>query len=100
MARTVVIAGFVTALLLGACLAPSGVSAIEPGSPACKRELQATSKKMQESLAVIDSVKDALAQPSVRPMRRRASSPMKSVKAPRAAKCSPSAPARCATPTT
>lgn len=59
MARTVVIAGFVTALLLGACLAPSRASAIEPGSPACKRELQATSKKMQESLAVIDIVKDA-----------------------------------------
>jgi len=59
MSRTIVIAGFVTILLSAVCLAPPTASAIEPGSAACKSELQGTRKKMQESLALIDSVKDA-----------------------------------------
>jgi hypothetical protein len=33
--------------------------AAEPGSPACKRELVTTQKKMQESLALLDSVQNA-----------------------------------------
>jgi hypothetical protein len=59
MSRTVVIVSLAAGLLAAAGLAPPSARAIEPGSAACKRELQATHKKMQESLAVIDSVKDA-----------------------------------------
>ena len=55
MSRTIVIAGLV---LSAVCLAPAAF-AIEPGSAACKSELQGTRKKMQESLSLIDSVKDA-----------------------------------------
>jgi hypothetical protein len=54
MLRTIVIAALaLTAVYL------SPASAIEPGSAACKSELQGTRKKMQESLSLIDSVKDA-----------------------------------------
>ena len=55
MSRTIVIAGLV---LSAVCLAPAAF-AIEPGSAVCKSELQGTRKKMQESLSLIDSVKDA-----------------------------------------
>jgi hypothetical protein len=55
MSRTIVIAGLV---LSAVCLAPPAF-AIEPGSAACKSELQGTRKKMQESLSLIDRVKDA-----------------------------------------
>ena len=54
MSRTIVIAGLALTALW---LAPAW--AIEPGSAACKSELQGTRKKMQESLTLIDSVKDA-----------------------------------------
>jgi hypothetical protein len=48
------------AIALSAVLSvPPRASAIEPGSAACKSELQGARKKMQESLALIDSVKDA-----------------------------------------
>jgi len=59
MSRTIVAAGLAVALLSAACLAPPTASAIEPGSAACKSELQDMHKKMQESLTLIDSVKDA-----------------------------------------
>jgi hypothetical protein len=53
-----IIAGLALALALTAVwLTPA--FAIEPGSAACKSELQGTHKKMQESLSLIDSVKDA-----------------------------------------
>lgn len=55
MSRTIIIAGLA---LTAVCLAPAAF-AIEPGSAACKSELQGTRKKMQESLSLIDSVKDA-----------------------------------------
>jgi hypothetical protein len=45
------------AVLLGVVDAPA--FAAEPGSPACKRELVATQNKMQESLALLDSVQNA-----------------------------------------
>jgi hypothetical protein len=54
MSRAIVIAGLILSSIY---LAPA--AAIEPGSAACKSELQGTRKKMQESLALIDSVKDA-----------------------------------------
>jgi len=48
------------AIALSAMLsAPQGASAIEPGSAVCKSEMQGVRKKMQESLSLIDSVKDA-----------------------------------------
>jgi hypothetical protein len=56
MSRRFVIAGLV---LSAFCLTPPMAAAIEPGSAACKSELQGTHKKMQESLSLIDSVKDA-----------------------------------------
>jgi hypothetical protein len=43
----------------GALLAPRAGLAVEPGSAECKRELQGMHKKMQESLALLDSVKEA-----------------------------------------
>jgi hypothetical protein len=59
MFRAVIVVGFVAALLAAVSFAPRRASAIESGSAACQRELQDTRKKMQESLAVIASVKDA-----------------------------------------
>jgi len=59
VSRTTVIAGLIAALLSAASFAPRNAFAIEPGSTACKSELQAMHKKMQESLNLIDSVKDA-----------------------------------------
>jgi hypothetical protein len=58
MPRTVT-AWFVAASLAAIWFAPQAVSAVEPGSAECKRELQGMHKKMQESLALIDSVKEA-----------------------------------------
>src|SRR5512147_1364424 len=40
-------------------LAPRDAAAIEPGSVACKKELQAAEKKMQESIALVDRGKAA-----------------------------------------
>jgi hypothetical protein len=48
-------------LLVGVAHSPTAVSAAEPGSPACKRELAATQKKMQESIALMDSTQGAQA---------------------------------------
>ena len=53
MPKLVVIAIVVAAS--GACLAPHSAAAIEAGSAACKRELQATQQMMQESVALVDS---------------------------------------------
>ena len=55
MSRLAVNAGFPTALLAAVCFASQGASAVEPGSAACKRELQATQQIMQESVALVDS---------------------------------------------
>jgi hypothetical protein len=59
MSRKIVIAGFVVALLSAADVAPRSALAVEPGSAACKAEMQGVKKKMQESLTLLDSVKDA-----------------------------------------
>jgi len=56
MSRTIVIAGLV---LSAVYLAPPTAAAVEPGSAACKAELQAMRKKMQQTLDLIDSVKTA-----------------------------------------
>lgn len=44
---------------MSASLAPHDAAAIEPGSAACKKELQAAEKKMQESIALVDRGKAA-----------------------------------------
>lgn len=46
---------FVAALAAAVCLAAPDASAIEVGSAACKREMQATQKMMQDSAALVDS---------------------------------------------
>ncbi len=58
MHRSIVILLAVIFLLV-AWLAPRAAAAIEPGSAACKRELEATRKKMQGSLALVRSVENA-----------------------------------------
>jgi hypothetical protein len=50
---------FATLCALLALVHGSAASAAEPGSQACKRELVATQKKMQESLALLESVQGA-----------------------------------------
>jgi hypothetical protein len=47
--------GFTAALVATVCLAPPNALAIEIGSAACKRELQATQQMMEESAALVDS---------------------------------------------
>lgn len=47
------------AILLPALVSAHGALAIEPGSAACKSEMQAVHKKKQELLALIDSVQQA-----------------------------------------
>ncbi len=69
MSRTIIIA----ALVLSAVWLAPAAFAIEPGSAACKRELQDSRKKMQESLSLIDSVKHAPGRRSARHIRRRVS---------------------------
>ena len=44
---------------MSASLAPHDATAIEPGSAACKKELQAAEKKMRESIALVDRGKAA-----------------------------------------
>ena len=57
MAKSTIIA--LALLIAAAASAPPDATAIEVGSAACKSELQAMRKKMKDSLALIDSVKDA-----------------------------------------
>ena len=54
MQKPVALALAIAALLSAACLAPHA-AAIEAGSAACKREMQAALQMMQESAAVVDS---------------------------------------------
>ncbi len=56
MTKSIIACVLVVSALLSA---PEPASAIELGSAACKSELQAMHKKMQESLNLIDSVKEA-----------------------------------------
>ncbi len=46
-------------VLVAVCIVPRSAGAIEPDSPACKREMQETRKKMVDQLALIDSVRNA-----------------------------------------
>lgn len=62
MAKVTRIVLVATALLPALCLMPRYAAAIEQNSPACKRELLETRKKMAESLTVIDRGKNASAE--------------------------------------
>jgi len=53
MSRLIVIA--IVAAASGACLMPHSAGAIEVGSAACKREMQAAQQMMRESAALVDS---------------------------------------------
>jgi len=46
-------------IAVGLAMIASPASAAEPGSPACRRELAATQNKMQESVALLNGVRDA-----------------------------------------
>jgi hypothetical protein len=57
MAKSTIVA--LAVLLAAAVSVPQAAQAIEPGSAACKRELQDVRKKKQESVALLDSVTNA-----------------------------------------
>ena len=59
MSRTVIVTALATCVLSLVCLAPQGARAVQPGSATCKTEMQGVKKKMQESLNLLDSVKEA-----------------------------------------
>jgi len=53
------VATTLAALLLAAPFESMSAEAAQPGSPACKRELATTQKKMQDSIALLDRAKNA-----------------------------------------
>jgi len=59
VSRTVIGTALAACVLSLLWLAPQGARAVEPGSAACKAEMQGVKKKMQESLNLLDSIKNA-----------------------------------------
>ena len=96
MPRLIVVA--VVMASSGALLAPQA-AAIELGSAACKREMQAMQKKMRELVALVDSVKEAPGAERCKALSQHLDLAEKFARASRAARPPRSAPARCATPT-